>query len=308
MYLIFYGVDGQYVNVTEKIIATVVKCNAPCVIPSDDCNRAALFGIDPALGKVKHLRFEPAHGGDALVIPVGFSVTVSDNGNQSIEIVASITNPEVILREIHRKLQFFGGSMQEELPEQLLVAEFLNPKAKVLEIGANIGRNTMTIASILDDHSQLVAIETDATSADVLRKNRDANGFKFHVETNALSMQPLIQNGWVSSPLTKENETKLSQLGYFRVESIDWDSLNVKYGLAFDTLVLDCEGAFYYILKDFPSILDNVKAIFIENDFFDFSQKQFVDETLRIAGFRCVCSRSGGWGPCASVFYQVWKK
>ena len=34
----------------------------------------------------------------------------------------------------------------------------------------------------------------------------------------------------------------------------------------FDVLVIDCEGAFYNILNEFPEILDHTKLIIIEHD------------------------------------------
>lgn len=37
-------------------------------------------------------------------------------------------------------------------------------------------------------------------------------------------------------------------------------------GSQFDVLIVDCEGAFYNILNDFPEILDNIKLIIIEMD------------------------------------------
>ena len=42
--------------------------------------------------------------------------------------------------------------------------------------------------------------------------------------------------------------------------------LKNKYNINFDTLVLDCEGAFYYILMDMPEILENIKLIINEID------------------------------------------
>jgi hypothetical protein len=59
--------------------------------------------------------------------------------------------------------------------------------------------------------------------------------------------------------------------------------LGKKYNIDFDTLVLDCEGAFYYILNDFPEILENIKTIFVENDYNDIEHKNFVDLKLKEA-------------------------
>ena len=81
-----------------------------------------------------------------------------------------------------------------------------------------------------------------------------------------------------------------------------------KYNIEFDTLVLDCEGAFYYILMDMPEILNNIKLIIMENDYYDISKKNYVDEILMKNNFYVDYQESGGWGPCFNNFFEVWKK
>ncbi len=76
----------------------------------------------------------------------------------------------------------------------------------------------------------------------------------------------------------------------------------------FDTLVLDCEGAFYYILMDMPEILNNINLIIMENDYWDITQKHYIDNILFKNNFYRDYVESGGWGPCYNNFYEVWKK
>jgi hypothetical protein len=75
-------------------------------------------------------------------------------------------------------------------------------------------------------------------------------------------------------------------------------------------LILDCEGAFYYILLDMPEILDNIKLIIIENDFKEEAQKKYFDETLISKGFYTSYSEDLIIGPgnIRKNFFQVWKK
>ena len=84
--------------------------------------------------------------------------------------------------------------------------------------------------------------------------------------------------------------------------------LKNKYNINFDTLILDCEGAFYYILMDMPEILNNIKLIIMENDYFEISFKNYVDEILKNNNFYIEYSEPGGWGPCCHNFFEVWKK
>ena len=52
--------------------------------------------------------------------------------------------------------------MNEEYPEQVMSVLFFEPDDKVLELGSNIGRNTLVISSLLKDSSNLVTLETDS--------------------------------------------------------------------------------------------------------------------------------------------------
>jgi FkbM family methyltransferase len=146
----------------------------------------------------------------------------------------------------------------------------------------------MIIGSILNSsgNEDFVCLECDSNIANQLRENRDMNNLKFQIGVTALSKRPLIQRGWdtmVSDELLP---------GYNRVNTVSFDELIQKYNIAFDTLVLDCEGAFYYILMDMP----------------DVSHKQYIDKVLSDRGFYVDYSQSGGWGPCYNNFFEVWKR
>ena len=78
--------------------------------------------------------------------------------------------------------------------------------------------------------------------------------------------------------------------------------------MSFDTLVLDCEGAFYYIVMDMPEVLDNIQLIIMENDYLKMEEKEYVDNTLKNKNFRRIYKEQGPWGPCQSNFYEIWKR
>jgi len=187
----------------------------------------------------------------------------------------------------------------------MMVVRYLTGDEKILEIGGNIGRNSLVIGHILrskGNNNNLVVLECDENIGNQLIHNRDINGMTFNVEKSALSKRKLIQKGW----LTIASDVLLE--GHKWVNTITFDELKSKYGFEFDTLVLDCEGAFYYILKDMPEILDSIKLIIMENDYIDYDQKEFVMNTLRTRGFVVDYVESGGWGICYNNFYEVWKK
>jgi FkbM family methyltransferase len=206
------------------------------------------------------------------------------------------------LKNIQSRIKIKHGSFNEEVPEQLMVSRFLTGNEKVLEIGGNIGRNSLIIASILKNSANLVTLECDTKIAQQLKENRDINKLNFHIENSALSLNKLIQKGWDTIPSDTLKD------GYKWVNTITLDELKSKYQIEFDTLVLDCEGAFYYILRDMPTIIDNINLIIMENDYHNISDKNYIDDILRENKFIRIYVKGGGWGPCKDRFFEVWKR
>ena len=208
------------------------------------------------------------------------------------------------LQVIQNSLKINYGSFNEELPEQIMSVKYLTGNENILEIGGNIGRNSLIIASILNknNNTNLVTLECDKESAIKLIHNKNLNNLKFHVIIAALSKRKLIQNGWntvVSEKLLPD---------YKWVNTITLDKIYKKCNFVFDTLVIDCEGAFYYILLDMPEILNNIKLIIMENDYAELCHKQYIDEQLKNKNFYVDYVEAGGWGHCYNNFYEVWKK
>ena len=185
-----------------------------------------------------------------------------------------------------------------------MAVRYLTGNEKVLEIGGNIGRNSLIISYILrnNNNNNFVSLECDTNISKQLIENRDLNNLQFHIENSALSKRKLIQKGWDTIP------SDTLQDGYTWVNTITLQELNTKYNIDFDTLVLDCEGAFYYILMDMPEILNNINLIIMENDYHDIYHKHYIDEILIQNNFYMDYQEGGGWGPCYNIFFEVWKK
>jgi FkbM family methyltransferase len=181
---------------------------------------------------------------------------------------------------------------------------FIKPNDCVLEIGGNIGRNSCVIGKILNDSNNLLVIESDPLSVSKLEENKNINSLSFKIEGSAISKIPLIQNEWNTKPKINDiipDDWKI-------INTITWNELKQKYNMNFNVLVVDCEGALYYILKDEPDFLNGFETIIIENDFTDITHKEFVNEEFERYNFRTVYNLSGGFGPCYNCFYEVWKK
>lgn len=218
-----------------------------------------------------------------------------------------MTGTNESLEDIQRSLKLNHGSFKQELPEQRLSFTYIHPNSHVLELGGNIGRNSLIIASILKNGSgSLVVFESDPTIASQLQENRDLNGLTFAIEKCALSEKRMIQAGW--STMASE----VDQEGWKEVPTMNYTTLRTKYN-SFDTLVLDCEGAIYNIMKDMPQIFDSIETIIIENDFGSLAQKQQFDEHLEVNGFVLVHSEANLdaktiFPELYTVFHQVWTR
>ena len=209
---------------------------------------------------------------------------------------------DVRTKSLHSTMKLKYGSFNDEYPEQKIAVRHLSGNEKVLEIGGNIGRNSLIISSLLQDQANLVVMECDDGIAEQLTENRDLNGHQFHIERSALSKRRLIQRGWDTVP------SDVLVDGYKWVNTLTIDELKNKYNIAFDTLVLDCEGAFYYILMDMPEILDGIKLILMENDYHELPKKMEVNRVLREHKFKRIYAEGGGWGPCEAFFFEAWSR
>jgi FkbM family methyltransferase len=215
------------------------------------------------------------------------------------------------LAEIQDSLQILHGSFNEELVEQMMVFNFLKNNSTVLELGSNIGRNSLIISKILDNSERLVTLEMDKHFVLKCEENRLMNKLNFNIVNAALSYRPLYYQDKVHGEGGGYCVPHKYNDDYISCPITTFEQLQLKYKLLFDTLVVDCEGGFYYILVDNPSILDNIKLLIIENDFPVIEHKQHMDNLLRSKGFKRVFVESlysESDFPCKDFFWETWQK
>ena len=292
---ILYGIKDNTIDVTEICLSKLTHNNI-ITIPKGDWNRANFFS-DHLPGKEKkifividNIKYEY---GQNYIIKINMTDLTFKTQND-IEI-------DDKLNLIHNNLKIKYGELRDELPEQKMVVRYLSGNEKVLEIGSNIGRNSLIIASIVNNDT-FVTLESDSHICKQLEENKNLNNFKFHIENSALSKRMLIQKGWETKP------SDILEAGYKHVNIISFEELKSKYKIDFDTLILDCEGAFFYILMDMPEILTDIKLIIMENDYWDISHKNYIDSILKKNNFYNDYTEGNGWGPCSNNFFEVWKK
>ncbi len=300
---ILYGISvNNSIDVTE--ICQARRTDNIIHIPAIDHNRADLF-TDPYIGFIKKIFIIDNESVREFDYKTRIEINTTDNTIYSFRYDDPII--EAKISEIHSKLKLSFGNFLDELPEQKMVVRSLSGNEKVLELGSNIGRNSLVIASILQNQNNFVTLESDKHTVTCVTHNRDLNNFNFHIENSALSARKLIQKDWNTIP------SDILLDGYNWVDTINFVDLQNKYKIEFDTLVLDCEGAFYYILMDMPEILNNVNLIIMENDYLDIKHKQYVDKVLIRYNFFRSYVESGDYNlpthlPCRTNFYEIWKK
>ncbi len=315
MIKILYGIENNYRDVTYDAYIFMTQ-NNKIRIPSGDIARANVFG-DFIYGVLKHIKIYLEDNKEIMLkeyeeyeidLTIGDRLVEIENHKKNYQdekkkwFDTTIIDPLEKVKHIHQNVKFMGGPIFDEVPEQRMVVQFLNPKSKVLELGSNIGRNTIIISTILEDENNLVTLETDPRTAKILDVNRRTNFMNFKIENSALSARKLIQRGWDTIP----SDVVLD--GYVPVNVVSYQGLIDKYNIQFDTLVVDCEGALYYIFQDFPDILNNIQMIIMENDYHDMEKKNYVDSFMVMNQFERIYSEAGGWGPCYPFFYEVWKR
>jgi len=312
-----YGTDNNRIDITSVVFK---KCRRTKIafITSDDHLRSQLF-TDPLIGIKKYIYIcnNTTNTYKVNNFNIFIDIETNDFFIENLHIIPeNIINKynEVEARNrlltIQSSMTINYGSFSEEFFEQMMSSTYITGNEKVLEIGGNIGRNTLVIAKILNNNNNdnLVTLESDKESCVKLLENKNMNALKFNIENSALSKRKLIQKGhdtYVFDGNEIPSDFKL-------VDTITLDELVDKYKIEFDTLVLDCEGAFYYILLDMPEIIKNVKLIIMENDYMDISHKKYIDDVLSDNGFLVDYVQSGGWDPATcpfyNNFYEVWKK
>lgn len=237
----------------------------------------------------------------------------TNNGDPGKRVVlppAGLSNDEK-LRIIHAQLQFTGGDLRHEWVEQFNTLDYIGPEAKVLELGSAVGRNTLLISSILNDETNLVTLECNPATVEILRKNRSSNNFRFHIEPAALSYRRLMYNQDLELTVPGEE----LQDGYEWINTITFEEIVEKYAIEFDTLVADCEGALYYILQDNDRILENMQTVILESDYRIAGQKWAVEAVFKKYGLQKIKTwtlaagdSSGIPQECIDSFWEVWKR
>lgn len=215
------------------------------------------------------------------------------------------------LDAIHTKYCFIDKDLwQQEMVEQTLSVEFLQGNEICLELGGCIGRNTIVAAECLDRGGQIFSIESNPELFKELKINIHKSKLEnIHVLDTPISKNRIIVKNWNSQII---NTTDIIPKGWTEVATQTLDQVKQECRISsFNTLIIDCEGAFYHILKDFKNIMNDVTKVFIENDFGVKEHADYVHNVFSFLGFKVAKSvplKGGPDFPCKDYFWQVWIK
>lgn len=317
----FYGLADKRVNITASVKSKCIIPSIPTIpsipsipscilIPGDDTCRDLLFG-DPLPNIHKCIYVVDSTGVETfyndktdIIACIDIDIVRSTNIDFPPDLEKSIHNA-LRLQDIHKNIKLVHQTAPKHISRrlQILCTEFIRPHDTVLEIGAHLGHTSAVLACLTNGN--LVTIESSPLFATKLRENMLLCPVKFEVECMALSNIPLIQEteAWRTYP---QHLLPRPFGNLVRTESLAY--LESKYGRTFTTLVIDCEGAFFYMVRDMPEMLTNITRIIMTNTYAKMAHKEFVDSALLSKGFVLVICEGGGWGPCATSFFQVWTK
>jgi FkbM family methyltransferase len=173
--------------------------------------------------------------------------------------------------------KFIGINPCNECGERLNILKNIETTDIVLEIGANIGSSSLVIAYRISNPSKnLVVVEPSRNAIEELKRNQQRNHLKFNIFQGIIGTKSMYATEYGYNKYVKLSDTKLSSS--YDVPAITIEEIQTKFGIKFNTLVIDCEGC-YETLFD-SKFLENFNKIFIEWD------GKFLEKWLLKNGFK----------------------
>jgi hypothetical protein len=129
-------------------------------------------------------------------------------------------------------------------------------------------------------------VEPDQSVLGALETNKKTHNAKFHIFAGVVSLADEVFTGTGYGAMTER--TKESSTPSPAVKRTTVLELQKTYGLVFDTLVADCEGALLNFLEDFSEQIQHFRLIIFEQDQTHRCDYNAVKTLLKSWGFKCV--------------------
>ena len=172
----------------------------------------------------------------------------------------------------------------EEVDEQLMSLEYIEPTDIVLELGARYGTVSVLTSKIVENKGKLVSVEPDSSIIPTLKKNREINNAKFEILNKIISNNPkqLILDGYSTMTV---NSKELSN------NTISYNEFKKQYPYKFNVLIADCEGCLYDFINMLGNDLNNYNKILFEADQEHICDYNKIIDILQKNGFKLVNKR-----------------
>jgi FkbM family methyltransferase len=182
-----------------------------------------------------------------------------------------------------------------EFEEQYQASKYVEPDAKVLELGARYGTVSCTVNKKLRYPKQQVVVEPDHQVWEALEKNKESNHCSFKILKGVVSRKPLIiskeSNGYGTNTVEASSEDT-------SIHSKTLEEIESEEGYEFDTLIADCEGFLEQFFDENPKLYKQLHTVLFEKDNSHTCNYNKIKECLKSSGFECI----------EQGFHEVWKK
>lgn len=238
-----------------------------------------------------------------------------------------LSRKEKILPSYEHLMDQHGEQLQRfEWLEMILINKYIPPTATVMEIGARVGASSCCIANTLHNSGRLIVVEGDPLVWQALSDNLRTNNCQARLWMGVLASKPAKKNKkrngseYTTNFLTYgQNKTGLLLADSYSMDIpyISPTQIQMRYKLQVDTLVVDCEGCFDPILREFPQILDNVNLVLLEADYGigwqrqGFANYSWVKSTIQSKGFHLVyqkVAQNKPWSRGGYIEYWIFKR
>jgi len=172
----------------------------------------------------------------------------------------------------------------EEIDEQLMSLEYIEPNDVVLELGARYGTVSVLTSKIVENKGKLVAVEPDSSIIPALERNRETNNAKFEILNKIISNNPkqLVLDGYSTMTVDAKGPQN---------NTISYDEFKKQYPYKFNVLIADCEGCLYDFINMIGDDLNNYNKILFEADQQHMCDYNKIIDKLQNNGFNLVNKR-----------------
>lgn len=190
-----------------------------------------------------------------------------------------------------------------ETVEQLIAEKYIEKDSTVLELGARYGTVSAKINKALSNKQNQVSVEPDSKVIEALTRNRDGNDCEFQIVYGMISNKKMSLSG-NSYGLTSDPDES-SNIPIYSI-----DELQRKFNVRFDTLVADCEGCLFQLMKENPFLYTQLKMITFEQDYAHKGDYSEIIRKLKENGFSLIASfpEDTNTSLKENAFHTVWKR